>query len=133
MVYIGTTAQIKLTVTEEYTAAATGSGLAPVFATPWMIALMENASASALQGFLEEGQGSVGTHVEVDHTAATPIGMEVTVEAEITGVSENGKMIDFDVRAWDETGPIGQGKHTRAIINNARFLAKCNAKLNKES
>ena len=75
------------------------------------------------------GLGSVGTRLEVCHDAPTPIGMEVWAEAEITAVSENGKMVDFAVRAWDERGPIGSGVHTRAIIKNEKFLAKCNAKL----
>ena len=131
MILIGTKCQMEAVVTEELTAAAAGSGLLPVFGTPYMIALMENCSASLLQNFLEEGQGSVGIHLDVKHTAATPIGMKVLVEAEVTAVSENGKIVDFKVAAWDEKGPIGEGSHTRAIINNERFLAKCNAKLEK--
>ena len=129
MILIGTKCQMEAVVTEELTAAAAGSGLLPVFGTPYMIALMENCSASLLQNFLEDGQGSVGIHLDVKHTAATPIGMKVLVEAEVTSVSENGKIVDFKVAAWDEKGPIGEGTHTRAIINNERFLAKCNAKL----
>ena len=129
MIYVGTKCQLEQVVTNELTAAAVGSGLLPVFGTPYMIGLMENAAQSALSVFLEEGQGSVGTELNVKHTAPTPIGMKVWVEAEITAVSENGKMIDFALKAWDEKGPIGEGTHTRAIINNERFLAKCNAKL----
>ena len=129
MIYIGTKCQLEQVVTNELTAAAVGSGLLPVFGTPYMIGLMENAAQSALGVFLEEGQGSVGTHLDIKHTAPTPIGMKVWVEAEVTAVSENGKMIDFALKAWDEKGPIGEGTHTRAIINNERFLAKCNAKL----
>ena len=129
MILIGTKCLLEQTVTQEITAAAIGSGLLPVFGTPYMIGLMENACQTALQNYLEEGQGSVGIHLDVKHTAPTPIGMKVTVEAEITAVSENGKVIDFKVTAWDEKGPIGEGTHTRAIINNERFLAKCNAKL----
>ena len=131
MILIGTKCQVTQTVTEELTAAAVGSGLLNVFGTPYMIGLMENAAQTALQNFLEEGQGSVGTHLDITHDAPTPIGMTVTVEAEIRDVSENGKMVVFDVRAWDEKGPIGKGFHTRAIINNERFLSKCNAKLDK--
>ena len=129
MIYVGTKCQLEQIVTNELTAAAVGSGLLPVFGTPYMIGLMENAAQSALSVFLEEGQGSVGTELNVKHTAPTPVGMKVFVEAEITAVSENGKMIDFALKAWDEKGPIGEGTHTRAIINNERFLAKCNAKL----
>ena len=129
MIYIGTKCQLEQTVTQELTAAALGSGLLPVFGTPYMIGLMENAAQNALSVFLEEGQGSVGTHLDVKHTAPTPIGMKVWVEAEIISVSENGKLVDFNLKAWDEKGPIGEGTHTRAIINNERFLNKCNAKL----
>ena len=131
MIIIGTKCQIQQKVTEEVTAAAVGSGLLPVFGTPFMAAMMECAAMTCLQEFLEEGQGSVGTHLDITHDAPTPIGMTVTVEAEIRDVSENGKMVVFDVRAWDEKGPISQGTHTRAIINNERFLSKCNAKLDK--
>lgn len=129
MIVIGTKCQLHTTVTEALTASAVGSGALPVFATPMMCALMENAAMTCLQSFLEEGQGSVGTHLDVSHDAPTPVGMEVFAEAEITAVSENGKMVDFAVKAWDEKGPIGSGTHTRAIIKNEKFLAKCNAKL----
>ena len=131
MILIGTKCQLEQTVTEELTAAAVGSGALPVFGTPFMAAMMENAAMTCLQNFLEEGQGSVGTHLEISHDAPTPIGMNVWAEAEITAVSENGKMVDFTVKAWDEKGPIGSGTHTRAIIKNDKFLAKCNAKLEK--
>ena len=129
MILIGTKCQLTQTVTQELTAAAVGSGALTVFGTPFMAAMMENAAMTCLQNFLEDGQGSVGTHLDITHDAPTPIGMTVTVEAEIRDVSENGKMVVFDVRAWDEKGPIGKGFHTRAIINNERFLNKCNAKL----
>ena len=129
MILVGTKCILEQVVSEEMTAAAVGSGLLPVFGTPFMIGMMENAAQTVLGNFLEEGQGSVGTHLDVNHTAPTPIGMKVSVEAEITNVSENGKIIDFKLTAWDEKGPIGNGTHTRAIINNERFLAKCNAKL----
>ena len=129
MILIGTKCQLEQTVTEELTATAVGSGALPVFGTPFMAAMMENAAMTCLQNFLEEGQGSVGTHLEISHDAPTPIGMNVWAEAEITAVSENGKMVDFNVKAWDEKGPIGSGTHIRAIIKNDKFLAKCNAKL----
>ena len=129
MIYLGTKCQIEQTVTPELTASAAGSGALPVFGTPYMIAMMENAAMTLLQNFLPEEQGSVGTQLNVSHESPTPVGMKVLVEAEVTAVSENGKMVDFAVRAWDEKCLIGQGTHTRAIINNERFLSKCNAKL----
>ena len=131
MIPVGTKFVSEEVVTPERTAAAVGSGLLPVYGTPFMTALMENAAQSAIAPFLEEGRGSVGTHLDVFHNAPTPVGMTVHAEAEVLSVSENGKMIDFAVRAWDDAGPIGEGKHTRAIIHNERFLQKCNSKLEK--
>lgn len=129
MILIGTKCQVEQVVTEDLTAASIGSGALAVFGTPFMAAMMENAAMTALQNFLEDDQGSVGTHLDITHDAPTPVGMKVWAEAEIFAVSENGKMVDFKVKAWDESGPIGQGIHTRAIIKNEKFLAKCNAKL----
>ncbi len=129
MVTIGTTYREEQVVTDALTAAAAGSGALPVFGTPFMVALMETAALKCLQQGLEEGKGSVGVRLEISHDAPTPVGMKVWAEAEVTAVSENGKMVDFKVTAGDEKGPIGKGIHTRAVIDNARFLAKCNAKL----
>lgn len=110
------------TVSPADTASAVGSGLLPVFATPSMIALMENAAVNAVQSALEEGQGTVGTHMDVSHDAATPVGMAVYAEAELTAV--DGRKLTFAVRAFDQAGPIGGGVHERFIITNDRFLAK---------
>lgn len=130
MIYVGSSCQLEQVVTEELTAAKIGSGSLPVFGTPFMAAMMENAAMTLLQNFLTDEQSSVGTRLEITHDAPTPVGMTVYAEATITAVSENGKMVDFTVKAWDEQGPIGQGTHTRAIINAERFLTKCRAKLN---
>ena len=129
MIVIGTKCRLEQTVTRELTAEAVGSGALPVFGTPFMAAMMENAALTCLQSFLEEGQGSVGTHLDITHDAPTPVGMKVFAEAEIVSVSEDGRMVDFKVSAWDEKGPIGKGTHTRAIIQNEKFLAKCSRKL----
>lgn len=131
MILIGTKCQLTQTVTEELTAANVGSGALPVFGTPYMAAMMENAAMTALQAYLDLDQGSVGTHLDITHDAPTPVGMTVWAEAEILSVSENGKLVEFQVKAWDEKGPIGQGVHTRAIVNCERFLSKCSAKLEK--
>ena len=128
---VGLKGRADTVVTSQNTADAVGSGLVPVFATPYMIALMENAASTCLVPYLAEDEGSVGTHLDVAHSSATPIGMKVWAEAEIIAVSENNKMVDFAVKAWDEKGPIGKGTHTRAIISNERFLTKCNSKLDK--
>ena len=116
-------------VTEHNTAAAIGSGLVPVFATPHMIALMENAAANSLLPFLGEDEGSVGTLIHVEHTSATPIGMKVWANSVVTGV--DGKKITFDVAAFDEAGEIGHGTHERFVIKPERFLAKAQAKLDR--
>ena len=116
-------------VQESNTAAAVGSGMVPVFATPFMIALMEGAAAKTVLPYIGEDEGTVGTHLNVSHSAATPIGMKVWAEATVTAVE--GKKITFDVVAFDESGEIGRGTHERFIIKPEKFLAKVQAKLNK--
>ncbi|WP_297235066.1 thioesterase family protein [uncultured Flavonifractor sp.] len=123
---VGMKGRAETVVTPENTAAAVGSGLVPVFATPAMIALMENAAVNAVQSALEEGQGTVGTLLNVTHDAATPVGMKVWAEAEITAVE--GRKLTYTVTAFDEAGPIGKGEHQRFIIQADRFLAKAQAK-----
>ena len=116
-------------VTDQNTAAAVGSGSLPVFATPMMAALMEKAATAALEGCLEEGQGSVGTHLDLSHDAATPVGMKVWAEAQLTAIE--GRALTFAVAAFDEAGPIGKGTHTRFLIREESFLAKANQKAEK--
>lgn len=114
-------------VTESNTAIAIGSGALPVFSTPHMIALMENASMNAIAPCLEDGQGSVGTKIDVAHVAATPMGMTVRAESTITRIE--GRMLSFEVRAWAGDELIGEGTHQRCIIYNQRFMEKTQAKL----
>ena len=128
---IGDFYEVKRTVTPEITAEAAGSGGLTVFGTPSLVAMMENAAFTYLQNQLPEGKSSVGTKVCIDHTAPTPLGMEVTARAEVTQISPNGKMIDFKVSAWDEAGPISEGTHQRAVIDLERFLAKCESRKGK--
>lgn len=123
---IGLKGHAETIVTESNTAAAVGSGLVPVFATPSMIALMEQAAASSLLPYLDENQGSVGIHIDVSHESATPIGMKVWAESEVTEI--NGKLISFTVSAYDEVGLIGHGTHKRALIYVDRFMAKTQQK-----
>jgi predicted thioesterase len=123
---VGLKGRAETVVTESNTAAAVGSGLVPVFATPFMIAIMENAAVNALLPHLAEDEGSVGTHLDVSHDAATPIGMKVWAEATIVEVDK--KRLSYEVVAFDEAGPIGKGTHERFIINTEKFLAKTNAK-----
>ena len=124
---VGMKGREECVVTPENTAAAVGSGLVPVFGTPYMIALMENAAVNAIQAALEEGQGTVGTRLEVTHDAATPIGMKVWAEAEVTAVE--GRKLTFTVTAYDEAEKIGGGTHQRFIIKPEKFLAKTQAKV----
>lgn len=123
---IGIKGRAETVVNHENTAQFVGSGELEVFATPQMIALMEQAAASSVAGELEEGQGTVGTLLNVSHDAATPLGMKVWAETELVEVDR--RRLVFDVKAYDECGLIGQGKHERFIIQNDKFLAKVNAK-----
>lgn len=116
-------------VVHENTAAAVGSGMLEVFATPMMIALMEKTACESVAPYLEEGSGTVGTELNVKHVAATPIGMQVTCETELVEV--DGRRLVFRVKASDEAGLIGEGTHERFIINNEKFQSKANGKLNK--
>ena len=119
----------ELMVTDELTAAKMGSGLAPVYATPCMIALIEGTAAESVEPFLEEGQGTVGTRIDVEHLAATPIGMKVHCETEL--IEADRKRLVFEAKVYDETGLVGQGRHERFIIDNERFLSKVQAKLGR--
>jgi fluoroacetyl-CoA thioesterase len=128
---VGKKLTLTKTVTSDMTAKAVGSGGLEVLGTPFMMALMECAAMNCMQELLPEGKGSVGIRIESSHTAPTPVGMEISAEAEITHISDNGKIYDFTVRAYDEDGLIGEGTHQRAVIDNARFLQKCNDKMKK--
>lgn len=116
-------------VTQENTAKTVGSGEIDVFATPMMIALIEEAAAACCKQFLEEGMTTVGTLVNVSHVAATPVGMAVRAEAEIAGV--DGREITFTVKAYDEKGMIGEGQHKRFIVKTEKFRQKAYDKLDK--
>lgn len=123
----GLTKEITFTVTEALTAKTVGSGTLDVLATPVMIAKMEEAAWKAVAEHLEEGSGSVGILMNAQHLSATPVGMTVTCKAELTAVE--GRKLVYKVTAWDEKGPIGEGIHERAIIQNERFVAKAYSKL----
>ena len=129
MIEIGMTHTVEKTVTPDMTAKAVGSGGLEVFGTPYMMGLMECAAMWCVQNELPEGKGTVGVNISSSHLAPTPVGMKVTATAEVTDISANGKMITFKVTASDAEGLIGEGTHTRAVIDNARFLQKCNEKL----
>ena len=129
MIEVGMTYTAEKTVTPDMTAKAIGSGGLEVFGTPFMMGLMEYAAMQCVQPELPEGKGTVGVEISSSHLAPTPVGMKVIATAEVTGISANGKMITFKVTAYDADGLIGEGIHTRAVIDNARFLQKRNDKL----
>ena len=131
MIEVGMTYTVEKTVTPDMTAKAVGSGGLEVFGTPYMMGLMECAAMWCVQNELPEGKGTVGVEIASSHLAPTPVGMKVSASAEVTGISANGKMISFKMTASDEEGLIGEGTHTRAVIDNARFLQKCNDKLSR--
>ena len=115
-------------VTEQQTAKYLGSGELAVFATPCMIALMENTAYKSVQPFLDPGQGTVGTLLNVKHLAATPVGMEVRCETRLIEIDR--KRLVFEVEAFDACGLIGEGTHERFIIDTQKFMQKANGKLN---
>ena len=100
--------------------------LPQVFATPMMILAMENAALNAIRGYLDAGESAVGTAVDVRHLAATPVGHEVTAEAEVTRV--DGRRVAFNVKARDEKEEIGRGTHERMVIDIRRLGERLSAK-----
>lgn len=114
MLKIGIVGTQEKVVTEELSARALGSGTLAVFATPAMIALMEETAWKSVQGYLQEGEGSVGISINVRHLAATPLGMRVRCESELTEV--DGRRLTFSVKVYDERGLIGEGTHERFVI-----------------
>ena len=115
-------------VTEENTALTMGSGTLKVFATPSMIALMEKTAWQSVAPHLDEGSGTVGTQLNVSHLSATPLGMTVRCESELTEV--DGRKLVFKVAAYDNAGLIGEGTHERFIVKNEKFQAKADSKAN---
>ena len=124
---IGMKARVDTLVEREDTALEVGSGSLLVYATPCMVALMEGAACEAIASALPEGKTSVGTMLNISHLSATPVGLEVYAEAEVTEVA--GNTITFAVTAYDESGKIGEGTHQRAVISSQRFLEKTYSKL----
>jgi predicted thioesterase len=121
----GTKGKQQLEVTKDVTAASYGSGLVEVYATPAMIALMEKTCQLSVQEFLDEGYMTVGTLVNVRHLKATPVGMQVECESELT--HQDGRKLTFKVSAKDERGMIGEGTHERFIVNRDEFMHKLNS------
>ena len=126
MIQIGIKGHEEAVVTEDMLASNVGSGLVKVYSTAMMIALIEKAAVLSVEPYLEQGQGSVGTLVNVSHCSATPLGMKVHTETELVEIDR--RRLVFKVAAYDERGLIGEGMHERFIIDNARFQAKADSK-----
>ena len=124
---VGMKGEAATLVEREDTAAEVGSGSLLVYATPCMAALMEGAACEAIAEALSETQTTVGTELSIQHLSATPVGLEVRAEAEVTAV--DGKVITFEVRAFDEAGEIGKGTHKRGVVSAQKFLDKAYSKL----
>jgi predicted thioesterase len=116
-------------VTNTNTARAMGSGLVPVYATPALVALLEEAAVNALKPSLETGKTSVGTCIDISHLAATPIGMIVRAQATLSVV--DGRRLVFDVVAHDEVERIAEGIHERVLVDEQRFLARVQEKIRR--
>ncbi len=119
-----------VTVDAGNVATAVGSGAVEVFATPMLVALMEAAASRCLDNYLEPGTVTVGTDLNIQHSAATPVGMKVTATATVTGVDR--RLVHFAVAARDDAGEVGRGTHTRCIVDREKFLAKARAKNNPD-
>jgi predicted thioesterase len=123
---VGLRATVTVTVSAADTAQALGSGSVPVFSTPRLVAIVEQAAVDALTGRLAPGETSVGTRIEISHLAATPVGQTVRAQAEITAV--DGRRLRFAVVAWDAHEKIGEGTHDRVIVDEQRFLERLRRK-----
>ncbi|HEY8247464.1 MAG TPA: thioesterase family protein [Hyphomicrobium sp.] len=116
-----------LIVAEEHTAPRLGSGQAPVFGSPAMVALIEAAAVACVEDQLADSQETLGIHLDVEHIAATPVGLSVTATAQLIEVT--GRKLIFNVEARDVRELIGRGRHTRIVVDRARFRAKVADKL----
>ncbi|GHU25402.1 thioesterase [Spirochaetia bacterium] len=123
---IGARGEKSVLVTLKNTASALGSGGLDIFATPSLIALMEEACVVALEGCIPAGSSSVGGSVEIRHIAPSPLGATVTAVGELIGINKN--RLSFRVEAYDAAGKVGEGTHTRFIIDNALFLVKAQSR-----
>jgi len=123
----GLTGTAALVVAEEHTAPSIGSGRVHVLATPVMINLMEAAALDAIEALLPAGHQSLGTHLDVRHYAATPVGMGLRASAVVTKL--DGRTIEFRVEALDDRERVGDGTHTRVVVNVERFDQRVQRKL----
>jgi predicted thioesterase len=123
---VGSRGTASLVVAAEHTAQALGSGSVPVFSTPRLVALVEQAAVDAVKGWLAPGETSVGTRMEIAHLAATPIGGHVRAEATLAAV--DGRRMTFEIAAYDAHEKIGEGRHERVVVDEQRFLERVRRK-----
>ena len=126
--HAGLKGYVETLVTEQHTAPHVGSGRVHVLATPVMVNLMEAAALQAVEGRLPQGYQTVGTHLDITHVAATPVGMHARAYAELSKIEK--RTLTFKVHAEDDKERIGEGIHERVIINLERFDIRMLAKLN---
>lgn len=126
-IIVGMKGEVSTIVEREDTAKEVGSGSLLVYATPCMVALMEGAACEAIEEAIDETKTTVGTELNIQHISATPVGLEVRAEAVVTAVE--GKVITFEIHAYDEAGEIGKGTHKRVIVPTQKFLDKAYSKL----
>ena len=126
---IGIRNRIEGKVTEDKTARAMGSGELPVLATPAMVALIEETCWRSVAAELDDGQGTVGTSLNISHLSPTPVGMNFACESEL--VETDGRKLTFKVDVYDEESHIGEGTHERFIVDNERFLEKAESKADR--
>ena len=124
---VGMKAEVRSSVEREDTALEVGSGSLLVYATPCMVALMEGAACEAIAPAVPDRKTTVGIELNISHLSATPVGLDVWAEAEVTAVEKN--IITFTVTAYDEAGKIGEGTHKRAMVTVQKFLDKTYDKL----
>ena len=126
-IMVGMKGEVFSFVEKEDTAKEVGSGSLLVYATPCMVALMEGAACEAIEEAMDDSKTTVGTELNIQHISATPVGMDVRAEAIVTAV--DGKVITFEIHAYDEAGEIGRGIHKRVIVPAQKFLDKAYGKL----
>lgn len=123
---VGLKGSVQLEVTSEMLASSVGSGTIDVLSTPWMVAVMESAAQKSVAKVIGDGNVTVGTKLDIAHTAATPLGMKVHAECELVEI--DGRRLVFKVQAFDEKEQIGEGMHERFIVTREKFILKCNEK-----
>ena len=126
MLDIGIEGAQSVTVDESNLASTVGSGDLPVFATPSMIALIEKTASQSVMPYLDIGTSTVGTHLDIAHTSATPIGMTVVCETELVEIDR--RRLVFNVRVYDSKGDVGSGKHERFVVDSRKFMEKAELK-----